>query len=373
MDVLLVAGDIFDTTTPSNRAQELYYRFLCRIAASSSCRHVVITAGNHDSPSFLDAPKELLKTLHVHVVGTAAAQIEDEVIVLHASDSAADAIVCAVPYLRDRDLRTVEAGESAEDKDAKLIRGLAQHYAAAADIACEKKSRYGAVPVIAMGHLFTAGGKTLDGDGVRELYVGSLAHVGADIFSSVFDYVALGHLHVPQIVGGSEYIRYSGSPLPMGFGEAGQQKQVVLVEFADADPKAAPSVRTIPVPRFQELVSISGDISQIEHRIAKLREQGSSAWLEIEYTGVDIASNLRELIDSAIDGSDLEVLRIQNRRIVDQVIGSMDDKVLEELDPREVFERCLDVHQVTDEERPELIHAYHEILRSLQEDDVMAQ
>ncbi len=374
-DVLLVAGDIFDTTTPSNRAQELYYGFLCRIAASS-CRHVVITAGNHDSPSFLDAPKDLLKALHVHVIGTAAAHIEDEVIVLRApgaAENCADAIVCAVPYLRDRDLRTVEAGESVEDKDAKLIRGLAEHYAVAADIAREKKSRYGTVPIIAMGHLFTAGGKTLDGDGVRELYVGSLAHVGSDIFPACFDYVALGHLHVPQVVGGLECIRYSGSPLPMGFGEAAQQKQVVLVEFDDARPGAAPTVSTIPVPRFQELVSISGDISQIEHRIAKLRGQGSSAWLEIEYTGVDIASNLRELIDSAIDGSDLEVLRIQNRRIVDRVIGRMDDEILEELDPREVFERCLDVHQVTDEERPELIHAYHEILRSLQEDDVMAQ
>jgi len=59
VDVLLVAGDVFDTSAPSNRAQELYYRFLCRIAASS-CRHVVVTAGNHDSPSFLNAPRELL-------------------------------------------------------------------------------------------------------------------------------------------------------------------------------------------------------------------------------------------------------------------------------------------------------------------------
>jgi DNA repair protein SbcD/Mre11 len=59
IDALLVAGDVFDTSAPSNRAQELYYRFLCRVAASS-CRHVVVVAGNHDSPSFLNAPKELL-------------------------------------------------------------------------------------------------------------------------------------------------------------------------------------------------------------------------------------------------------------------------------------------------------------------------
>ena len=81
IDALLVAGDVFDTSAPSNRAQELYYRFLCRVAASS-CRHVVVVAGNHDSPSFLNAPKELLKALDVHVVGSSTESPEDEVLVL---------------------------------------------------------------------------------------------------------------------------------------------------------------------------------------------------------------------------------------------------------------------------------------------------
>ena len=105
IDVLLVAGDVFDNGAPSNRAQELYYRFLCR-AAASSCRHVVVVAGNHDSPTFLDAPRSLLATLNVHVVGSAAEDPEDEVLVLRGRDGAPELIVCAVPYLRDRDVRT---------------------------------------------------------------------------------------------------------------------------------------------------------------------------------------------------------------------------------------------------------------------------
>src|SRR5690554_1470549 len=68
IEVLLVAGDVFDTTAPSNRAQELYYQFLHKVSVST-CNHVVIIAGNHDSPSFLNAPKELLKVLNVHVLG----------------------------------------------------------------------------------------------------------------------------------------------------------------------------------------------------------------------------------------------------------------------------------------------------------------
>ena len=121
VDILLVAGDIFDTSSPSNRAQELYYRFLCR-AAASSCRHVVIIAGNHDSPSFLNAPKELLRAINVHVVGAAAENREDEVFVLTQGDGTPELIVCAVPYLRDRDIRIAEAGESVEDKGKIFLR-----------------------------------------------------------------------------------------------------------------------------------------------------------------------------------------------------------------------------------------------------------
>ena len=119
IDALLVAGDVFDTSTPSNRAQELYYRFLCRVAASC-CRHVVVVAGNHDSPSFLNAPKELLRALNVYVVGSMTEAYEDEVFILQADDKP-EAIVCAVPYLRDKDIRTVEPGETIDDKNAKLV------------------------------------------------------------------------------------------------------------------------------------------------------------------------------------------------------------------------------------------------------------
>ena len=244
IDVLLVAGDVFDNSTPSNYAQELYYRFLCRAAAASH-RHVVVTAGNHDSPSFLNAPKELLKFLNIHVVGCASDSPADELIVLAGPDDEPRLIVCAIPYLRDRDIRTAEAGESNEDKERKIIEGIRDHYRKVYEAAEEKRSTLKKpVPIVAMGHLFTAGGQTVDGDGVRELYIGSLAQVGRDVFPEGIDYLALGHLHIPQRVGGSDFIRYSGSPLPIGFGEAGQEKSVALVYFSGN----ARKVMNIPVP-----------------------------------------------------------------------------------------------------------------------------
>ena len=120
IDLLLVAGDIFDTTTPGNKAQELYYRFLGKIPLTG-CRHVVITGGNHDSPTFLDAPKSILGSLDIHVVGSITDSPEDEIFVLKDKQGLTEAIVCAVPFLRDRDVRTAEADETPGDKTQKLL------------------------------------------------------------------------------------------------------------------------------------------------------------------------------------------------------------------------------------------------------------
>ncbi|MFO8240517.1 MAG: exonuclease SbcCD subunit D C-terminal domain-containing protein [Dissulfuribacterales bacterium] len=401
VDVLLVAGDVFDTSTPGNRAQELYYRFLCRVA-TSCCRHVVVIGGNHDSPSFLNAPKELLRALNVYVVGAMTDVLADEVIVLK-DDLQMDAdepvvIICAVPYLRDKDIRMVTPGETIDDKNRKLVEGLQQHYEDVVALAEEKradllKSAQSAdkfIPIIAMGHLFTAGGKTVDGDGVRDLYVGSLVHVGEEVFPSSIDYLALGHLHVPQAVGSADHILYSGSPIPMGFGEATQEKSVVIVEF---NPQKEPRIDTNghqsinisenscsfvvknkKIPCFQQLVRIVGSLDDIHVKLEALKKEESAAWLEIEYTGSDIIANLREIIDDVVAGTAMEVRRIKNRRVMDRVMRAIeDDETLDDLDAGDVFTRCLDTFDVPDQDRAELTASYNEIIRDLQEDDTNAE
>jgi exonuclease SbcD len=373
IDALLVAGDVFDTSTPSNRAQELYYRFLCRVAASC-CRYVVVIAGNHDSPSFLNAPKELLRALNVYVVGAMTDALEDEVIVLF-KDEQPEAIVCAVPYLRDKDIRTIEPGETIDDKNDKLVEGLKKHYADVCGFAEQKRSEfesagYSDIPIVAMGHLFTAGGKIVEGDGVRELYVGSLVHVGEEAFSSVIDYFALGHLHVPQTVGSTEHIRYCGSPIPIGYGEAQQEKKIVLIEFNGT----TPGIRELPVPCFQRLVRIVGSLDDIHAKLETLKREESDAWLEIEYTGKEIIGNLREMIDEALIGSAMEIRRIKNRNVMDRVINTVaEDETLDDLDVGDVFTRCLDVFEVPENDRAELIASYNEVIKSLDEEDVNAE
>lgn len=370
IDVLLVAGDVFDNTTPSNRAQELYYRFLCRVAASAN-RHVVIIAGNHDSPSFLDAPRQLLKFLNVNVVGCISANPSDELIVISDSKGEARLIVCAIPYLRDRDIRTAEDGESVEDKERKIIEGIRTHYRLVCDAAERKRAELGKpVPIVAMGHLFAAGGRTVDGDGVRELYIGALAQVKADVFPDCIDYLALGHLHVPQTVGGSDVIRYCGSPLPIGFNEAEKQKSVVVVEFGGNDPQ----VQNIPVPCFQELKVLRGDWSTISTGINELKAEGSNAWLEIIYEGDEITSNLQERLDEIVAGGTLEILRTKNNRVIERALAGMNsEETLDDLDVTDVFQRCLQAHDVPEEQQASLLSAYREIILSINEEDLGAE
>lgn len=366
VDVLLVAGDIFDNSAPSNRAQELYYRFLRRVAGVAG-RQVVIIGGNHDSPSFLNAPQELLRHLNIHVVGCASETPADEVLVLSDREGEPGLIVCAVPYLRDRDIRTVEAGESLEDKERKLIAGIRLHYREVLDLAEQTRAALDRpVPMVAMGHLFAAEGRTVDGDGVRELYVGSLAHVGADLFPPNIDYLALGHLHVPQLVGGAERARYSGSPLPMGFGEADQGKSVLMVDFS-----VAPGLVTaISVPRFQKLERLRGDWQQLERRLRELACGGSKAWLEIVYDGDEIIGNLRDRLEEVIAGTGLVISRVKDERKLASVLSSMGgQETLEDLDLYEVFQRCLDRHDVPEAQRGELLSTYQEAVASLYEED----
>lgn len=369
VDALIIAGDVFDTGTPGNRSQEMYYRFLCRMTGSS-CRHVVAVAGNHDSATFLDAPKELLKVLDIHVVGGMAADPADEVIILRDAGGAPELVVCAVPYLRDCDVRESEAGESGEDKERKLQAGIHAHYAAVVAAAVEARDREGdGIPIVATGHLFAAGGQTSTNDGVRELYIGSLSRVTADAFPPAIDYLALGHLHAPQKVSGSETRRYSGSPLPMSFDETERAKSVCLVEFGAAEPK----VTQLPVPEFQRLERVRGSWEAIAVRIAELSAENADAWLEVTLEGGETIPDLRGRLEELTAGTALAVVHARNGDLIRRALEqAQDGETLDDLDETEVFDRFLADHDIPEAERSDLRLAHGEILQTLRDTDIRA-
>jgi exonuclease SbcD len=309
-------------------------------------------------------------------VAAVSADPADEVIVLRDGQGKAELIVCAVPYLRDRDIRTAEAGESVQDKERKLLEGIREHYAQVCALAEDaRREAGGRIPVVGMGHLFTAGGQTLEGDGVRELYVGSLAHVSAGMFPDTLDYLALGHLHVPQKVGGSETRRYCGSPIPMGFGEAGQAKSVCLVELDAAQADAAPVVRVsmLDVPLFQRLARVRGDWAAIAARLGELAAQAPQAWVEIFYEGEDVAGDLRERLEACVADSAIEILRVRNNRVAERALEQAScGETLDDLAPADVFLRCLQAHEVPEAQRPALLASFGEIISGVLESDARA-
>lgn len=358
IELLLVSGDVFDTSTPSNKAQEIYYNFLTTLR-KTCCRNVVIIGGNHDSPSFLNAPKQLLNSINVQVVGSFSGNIEDEVFVLNNNNQQPEAIICAVPFLREKDVRLVEAGESADDKLANLLNGISLHYQAVYALAHQKRDllKSDDIPIIGMGHLFTSNSATIEGDGVRELYIGTIAHVDAENIASGFDYMALGHLHLAQTTGVNRKVWYSGSPIPMGFNEAGTNKKVIVVDFN----KRSPEISFHEVPVFRHLACIKGDLNQISYEVKKWVTKNVVAWLEIEIDEIISPIKIREFLEELTIDSSVEIVRIKSRQISEQSLSLINESVaLETLSDVDVFKHCLDLNQISEELKPELLQLYDE-------------
>ena len=369
IETLLVAGDIFDTSTPSNTAQELYYRFLNEVS-KTTCRHVIVTGGNHDSPSFLDAPKALLKAFNVHVVGSMAEREEDEVFVLKDADNNPEVIVCAVPFLRDRDVRQSSEGESYRDKENRLVEGIISHYQKVYEEACKERNELGkSLPIIGMGHLFIAGSsiykRSGETNGERDLYVGSLGQVSADRLPP-FDYFALGHLHIPQKVAGNKTIRYSGSPMAMNFDEIHQQKSVVIVDIHDQNV----DIQTVPVPAFRHFEQIKGDWDSIEENLKRLKDESFAGWVEVIYEGQEAIGNLRERVYKLVESTSIEVLKIQNAMLFNAVMKQYEKEVeLQDLNPADVFDQCLIDHGIPDDQKIVLKGLFSEVCRQISEAD----
>ena len=363
VDILLIAGDVFDSTSPGNVSLKLYYDFLLNVR-NSGCRHVVIVGGNHDSPGLLEAPKEILSVLNVIVVGKSCENPTDEVFVLSGENKQPLAIVCAVPFLRERDISKYTEGETYSDRAKRIAGCIRKHYAVVAETAQNKQNEYEQdVPVIAMGHLSVAGGKIIADDGVRDTYFGGIECVGNEIFPSVFDYVALGHYHIPSVI--SDSVRYCGSPIPMGFCEANQQKNVVLVNFENGHK----TIREIPIPVFQKLACIFGDKIFISNKIQQLKECGESVWAEIIYDGNEIFADFATWTAEQTADSKIEVLISRNKPYLDRVLTQDDAaKSLDELTAFDVFDKLLDGKDFPEEQKSELRDLYKKIVNELDEE-----
>jgi exonuclease SbcD len=241
VDVVVVAGDVYDRAVPSADATGVLDRVLSRLRGAGAA--VVLTPGNHDSARRLGFASGLLAVSGVHVRATTASL--DEPVLL--ADEHGEVAVYGLPFLEPEVAR--------HELGADLPRSHQAVLSAAMDkVRADLYFRPGVRSVV-LAHAFVHGG--LPSDSERDIAVGGVDVVSASVFDGV-DYVALGHLHRPQTV--SPRVRYSGSPLPYSFGEAGQRKQVWLVDL-DAD--GLGEVRPIVLPTPRRLSIVTGELAEL--------------------------------------------------------------------------------------------------------------
>lgn len=365
VDAIIVAGDVFDTGSPPSYARELYNRFVVELQ-TTGCQLVVL-GGNHDSVATLNESRDLLACLNTQVIASSAGELQHQVLPLKQRDGSVGAILCAVPYLRPRDIQTSLAGQSAAEKQNALQQAIAEHYQSLYDLAVEQRDALGGnLPIVATGHLTTIGAST--SDSVRDIYIGSLDAFPASAFPPA-DYIALGHIHRPQRVTSSEHIRYSGSPIPLSFDELGSEKSICLVDFAGS---TLEKVTLLPVPQFQPMQLIKGSIEQIEQQLAAFKDCDSEKpiWLDIEISSSAYLNDLQRRIQQQTESLPVEVILL--RRSKEQRLSALtrqDKETLSELSVSDVFERRLAQEETEDEnvlaQQARIRTHFHQVLDEL--------
>jgi DNA repair protein SbcD/Mre11 len=364
VDVLLIAGDIFDNANPSAASQRQFYQFLQKVKQRVPHLQIVVIAGNHDSPGRLEAPRPLLEEMNVTVVGHVrrldAGEIDvDQLLVpLYRQDGSVGAWCLAVPFLRPGDVPRVET-----DGDP-YMEGIALLYRQALDRAGEKRDARQAI--IALGHCHMTGGE-VSADSERRIVVGGSEALSDQMFDASVAYVALGHLHKAQRVGGREHIRYCGSPLPMSFTEVDYAHQVLCI---DLDGEKVADIREIRVPRTVELLRVPRRPAGVEEALAALHalalpemDARLHAYLEVRVRLDGPEPGLRARIEAAIEGKPVRLAKIDTSyavRVQEHAAPiSVDD--LDALQPDEIFKRLYQAKYQT-EAPSEQLAAFAELL-----------
>lgn len=367
VDAVIVAGDIFDTGSPPSYARELYNRFVVAIR-DTQCQ-LIILGGNHDSVATLNESKSLLACLNTTVIANVHTETPQAPIILYQKNHTPGALLCAIPYLRPRDMINSKSGQSGADKQGALKEAIADYYQRQYQAALDLRKQLNInIPIIATGHLTTIGASV--SDSVREIYIGTLEAFNATLFPP-FDYIALGHIHRPQRVNKSGHIRYSGSPIPLSFDESAQQKSVCLIDF-EQDKLA--EMTLLPIPEFQLLRTLSGSLQEIATQLEKLatqyNEMDTTIWLDIEVSTQDYLSDIQTRIQELTQSPLFEVIILRRARKQRQALMQNEKETLTELTVYDVFERRLAQHQFeTEEDKTRLTTLFKQAVEMAEQED----
>lgn len=344
VEVLLISGDVFDLSNPSAATVKMFYSFLNQVVKANPNLQIIVTAGNHDSAPRLESPKPLLESTNIHIVGLiqkdekGMIDYEKLTIPIKNKEGKVTALCLAIPFLRMGDYPVVV------DSENPYAEGVAMLYKEAYDYALTKK-RVGQA-VIAMGHLHTQQAELSDMDKSERQIMGGIEGISAAAFHADIAYVALGHIHKAQRIGGKEHIRYSGSPLPMSFSEWNYKHQVVLFEVENESVK---DIRSIEIPVVVPVQCVPEKHKPIEEVLTQLGKlpgvEGNgdlAPYLEVRVLEDKPDPSQRIKIEQAIEGKNVRLATI-NVKSASTEVGNQAQhpaqQKLDELKPADIFSR----------------------------------
>ncbi len=338
IDMLLIAGDIFDTVTPPIYAQKLYFNFLYRLS-KTDCKNCVILAGNHDSASLLASSKEILSLLSVKVVEERGEIIEFD-----------DFVFLAVPYLREKVITSFISNQDYKESEKRYIKAIKSHYLDLYKQIKNKNKR-----IISSGHLTI--NKAIKSESERELYIGNLAAIESSFFENLFDYTLLGHFHKPQKIG--ESVSYSGSIIPLGFDEAKYEKSVFILNTENLKEKK------LNVPTFRKLYELKGEAEEIEEKLKNIK---TDSWCKIVLQNEIKSESFIEKLFKIAKDKDIKILAIKyEKREKENPNSILYKEHIANLTPLEIFKRRLKEEEIKDEKiLKDLINLYKKVVNQVE-------
>ena len=265
-DALLVAGDVFDNGNPSNTAQAAYYNFLAKAHSLTPDMHIIITAGNHDSPSRLESPRELLTIMNMQIRGNIKREWitnednvpqrvtnYDDLIIPICNKQNEEAIILAVPYLRNDSVQ----GSNYSEGVSNFLRELTDH----------ARQLHPNKPIIMMAHMYAKGADIATKDASEKIIIGGLEEVDMSKWENHPDYLTCGHIHKRQHIWGTDWARYTGSVLPMSFAEKDYSHGIDCITINNDNSLSIEQLSYTPQHRLRILPE-----NDEEHTLAKLKK-----------------------------------------------------------------------------------------------------
>ncbi len=341
IDLLLISGDIFDTSYVSVSTQKVFYSFLDRLSKIKTLKDTVIISGNHDLPSMLDLATPFLELSNIHII--TSINIEDQIFTLKDKQSVPYCNIVAIPFLREKDIKPDLESDNIIDIQKELETALINHYKKVDEYIINNLDLK--LPTISLMHLFATGSTSsteIEGEKHRDIFVGKLKTINTNTFPNNIDYYALGHIHKPQIVNKDERIVYSGSPISLNFGEK-TAKQIIELDFNNKEFKK----EKIILPKFLNLEQIEAEnINEIKEKLTQLDKdikidyKEDPIYLEIIYKSNTIESSINDTIEEFVKTlkNNFKILLIKlDTKIT--ITETQNNKVtLDMLNPKQIFD-----------------------------------